>query len=228
MSSFSKILTSYSKHPIQILDTSIPLEKYKLLDLSKGNSDLQYINITDPDACEGYIRRMLKETNGEVAYGGYLEQRNLYADKAGFSANPAAQRNVHLGVDYWCDAGTKVIVPLTGTVHSFRNNDTIGDYGPTIILAHEALGYRFYTLYGHLSLNSFDGLEIGKRFEAGMQLGTLGTADINVNYAPHLHFQIIQDIQGYQGDYPGVCAQTDLGYYRQNCPNPNLLLKIGT
>lgn len=228
MNSFSKILSSYSKHPIQILDTSIPLEKYKSLNLSSGNSDLQYINITDPDDCEAYINKILEDNKGQVAYGGYLEQRNLYADKASFSGNSVAQRNIHLGIDYWCDAGTMVIVPLSGTVHSYRNNDTVGNYGPTILLEHELHGYRFYTLYGHLSLDSLNGLEIGKRFDAGTVLGTLGTPDINVNYAPHLHFQIIRDMEGYMGDYPGVCSHTDLDYYMKNCPNPNLLLKIGT
>lgn len=227
MESFLDVLQSYSKYPIAILDTTIPLKKYKPLNLSSTNTELQTINITDPNMCESYINDILKSKNGQVAYGGYLEQRNLYADKVSFSSNPEAQRNIHLGIDYWCDAGTKVIVPLSGAVHSFKNNDTIGDYGPTLLLEHELYGYRFYTLYGHLSLESLDGLEIGMHFDRGTVLGTLGTSDINVNYAPHLHFQIIQDIKGYMGDYPGVCSLTDLDYYKKNCPDPNLLLKIG-
>jgi murein DD-endopeptidase MepM/ murein hydrolase activator NlpD len=227
MESFSTILASYSKCPIAILDSTIPLVTYKRLDLSVSNIDLKSVNITDPIECEAYINKVLKRENGRVGYGGYLEQRNLYADKAGFSGNAAIQRNIHLGIDYWCEAGTKVVVPLSGSVHSFKNNTTIGDYGPTIVLAHELKGYRFYTLYGHLSLKSLDGLQIGQQFDAGFVLGTLGSVDINVNYAPHLHFQIIQDIEGYVGDYPGVCSRTDLDYYKKNCPDPNLLLKIG-
>lgn len=227
MESFSTALASYSGYPISILDASIPLVSYRPLDLSTSNTDLKTIQITDPEVCEEYINTLLKNNTGRVAYGGYLEQRNLYADKASFSGNPAAQRNIHLGVDFWCTAGTTVIVPLTGTVHSFKNNDTMGDYGPTVVLAHELQGYRFYTLYGHLSLESLDGLEIGKHFNAGTVLGSLGTADINVNYAPHLHFQIIRDLETYFGDYPGVCSWKDLDYYKQNCPDPNLLLKIG-
>ncbi|MFD0797049.1 peptidoglycan DD-metalloendopeptidase family protein [Maribacter chungangensis] len=227
MKSFLEVLSSYTKHPIAILDNAIPLENYKPLDLSVSNIDLKAIDITDPIACEQYINDLLEGSHGNVAYGGYLEQRNLYADKAGFSGSPDAKRNIHLGVDYWCAAGTKVIVPISGTVHSFKNNNTSGDYGPTIILAHKLKGYRFYTLYGHLSVESLDGLEIGKQFDAGTVLGTLGTADINVNYAPHLHFQLVQDIGGYFGDYPGVCALTDLEYYKKNCPDPNLLLNIG-
>ncbi|WP_339838493.1 hypothetical protein [uncultured Maribacter sp.] len=60
----------------------------------------------------------------------------------------------------------------------------------------------FYTLYGHLSIDSLDGLFINKQFNAGEILGRLGTPNINVNYAPHLHFQIIRDLQGNMGDYP--------------------------
>jgi murein DD-endopeptidase MepM/ murein hydrolase activator NlpD len=228
MESFSTVLASYSNNPIRILDTAIPLEGYKGLNLSITNTDLKSVNITDPIACEAYITKVVEDKKGKVAYGGYLEQRNLYADKASFSGNSEAQRNIHLGIDYWCAAGTKVIAPLFGSVHSFKNNATVGDYGPTIILEHKLQGYRFYTLYGHLSLESLQNLQIGKQFEAGSLLGTLGTAAINVNYAPHLHFQIIQDIQGYQGDYPGVSSLTDLDYYKKNCPDPNLLLKIGS
>lgn len=227
METFSTVLTSYSEHPITLLDAAIPMENYKSLDLSVSNADLKSVDITDPTECERYIDKVLERKNGKVAYGGYLEQRNLYTDKASFSGSPDAQRNIHLGIDYWCAAGTKVVTPLSGTVHSFKNNNTSGDYGPTIILLHEVKGYRFYTLYGHLSLESLDGLEIGKQFDAGTELGSLGTADINVNYAPHLHFQLIRDIESYVGDYPGVCSQKDLDYYKKNCPDPNLLLKIG-
>lgn len=226
MESFSTVLTSYSEHPITLLDTAIPLEKYKPVDLNSSNIDLESVNIIDPTECERYIDKILELKNGKVAYGGYLEQRNLYADKASFSGSPGAQRNIHLGIDYWCTAGTKVITPVSGTVHSFKNNNTSGDYGPTIILLHEVKGYRFYTLYGHLSLESLDRLAKGKHFDAGTVLGTLGTADINVNYAPHLHFQIIRDIETYFGDYPGVCCRKDLDYYKKNCPDPNLLLNL--
>lgn len=227
MQSFLEALSSYSQHSINILDKEISLEKYKRLDLSTTNRDLQSIHITNPSDCERYINSVLQKQHGQVAYGGYLEQRNLYADKVSFASKPKAQRNIHLGIDYWCSAGTKVVAPLSGTLHGYKNNRSIGDYGPTILLQHEIQGNSFYTLYGHLSLESLDGLEIGQRFDAGMILGTLGASDINVNYAPHLHFQIIQDIEGYVGDYPGVCSRTDLEYYKKNCPDPNILLKIG-
>ncbi len=216
-----------STSPVAILEESISFEKYVPINLSKDNPDLYGLDIAKPDVCQAYISKVLKRNAGKVAYGGYLEVRNLYNDKGSFSNSHKIQRNIHLGIDYWCSAGTAVITPLDGTVHSFRNNAVTGDYGPTIILQHIVDGFIFYSLYGHLSIDSLKGLYVGKHFAKGETLARLGTPDINVNYAPHLHFQLIMDIQEYSGDYPGVCAVENMDFYKQNCPDPNLLLKIG-
>lgn len=226
MNELEQLLFSYSEKSIPILDEALPIENYVSLDLSSSNSDLNGVNITDPNECQSYIDSILKRQGGKVAHGGYLEQRNLYADKSGFNEKTQPPRNIHLGIDYWAPAGTKVITPLDGVVHSFKNNAIRGDYGPTIILEHNIQGLVFYTLYGHLSLESLEGLSVGKEFRVGSILATLGTPEINVNYATHLHLQVIQDLKGYEGDYPGVCAQVDLDFYKKNCPDPNLLLKI--
>ena len=227
MNSFAQQLSLLSETPVPILDESIPLEAYVPIDLSVDNRDLKHLNITDPDVCQSYIDEVLNSQGGSIAYGGYLEHRNLYGDKASFSNGNTGRRDIHLGIDYWCTAGARVMVPIDGTVHSFKTNINIGDYGPTIILEHKVDGIIFYTLYGHLAIASLDGLTVGKVFRKGEVLATLGTPDINVNYAPHLHFQIIKDLGDFSGDYPGVCSPDSLDFYRENCPNPNLLLKIG-
>lgn len=213
------------KSQISLFESSLSFDQFSCLDLSTSNKELKNIDITNPMICQLYIDTILERNKAKVAYGGYLEQRNLYNDKSSFSSksNP---RNIHLGMDFWTKAGTKVITPLKGKVHSFQNNSTIGDYGPTIILQHRYKEFTFHTLYGHLSIESIAHLHVGQVFEAGMTLATLGTTDINVNYAPHLHFQIIIDLEGKHGDYPGVCSEEDLEFYSQNCPDPNLLLNI--
>ncbi|MDP2526939.1 peptidoglycan DD-metalloendopeptidase family protein [Maribacter dokdonensis] len=226
MNELQKVLDSYSLHSIGILDSTIPMNKYILLNLSKSNEALLDVDITNPVTCQSYIDTVVKSKDGIVAYGGYLEERNLYADKDGFSAAHKPKRNIHLGIDFWTNAGTKVLAPIDGKVHSFKNNNVVGDYGPTIILEHTLHHITFYTLYGHLSIESLTGLFKGKVFRAGETLAKLGTPDINVNYAPHLHFQIIKDLEGNEGDYPGVCAVENLQHYKFNCPNPNYLLKI--
>lgn len=215
-----------SKEPILILDDIIPIQKYVPIDLSIDNSELLTFDITDPDACRAYIDIVLERNNALVAYGGYLEQRNLYNDVEGFSGMAEDQRNIHLGMDFWAEATTQVMVPISGKVHSFKNNRVKGDYGPTIVLVHEVEGTAFHTLYGHLSLESLENLYIGKEFQQGEVLATLGTPEINVGYAPHLHFQVIRNIGEYKGDYPGVCTIKNMEYYAKNCPNPNFLLKV--
>ena len=198
------LLNTISKAPIPILDDTISLKKYHPIDLSITNTVLHEIDITDPFECQKYIEKVLDKGNAEVAYGGYLEKRNLYLSSERFSGNEA--RNIHLGMDFWCSADTKVMTPMRGTVHSFKNNRDMGNYGPTIILQHAVQNTVFYTLYGHLSEQSLENLYIGKMFDQGEKLATLGDTPINVNYAPHLHFQLIYDIQGFNGDYPGVCS----------------------
>jgi hypothetical protein len=226
MNELEKLLSEYSQKSISILDAQILFKKYCKLDLSTSNRSLNTIAITDPEECQHYINTVLTLNKATVAFGGYLEKRNLYADKTNFSKDSITARNIHLGIDYWSAAGTKVVAPIEGKVHSFKNNNVIGDYGPTIILEHMLKGIPFYTLYGHLSLNSIVHLKVGQVIKSGACIGFLGTPDVNVNYAPHLHFQIIKSIQGNFGDYPGVCNELNLEFYKNNCPNPNLLLKI--
>lgn len=54
----------------------------------------------------------------------------------------------------------------------------------------------------------------------GDAIAQLGGPQENGNYAPHLHFQIILSIDDKKGDYPGVCSEKELQFYKENCPNP--------
>ncbi len=75
-------------------------------------------------------------------------------------------------------------------------------------------------------LKALRNIKIGTVFKKGEQIATLGDSSVNGGYSPHLHFQIIKNIDDYLSDYPGVCSKKDLVYYLENCPDPNLLLKI--
>jgi murein DD-endopeptidase MepM/ murein hydrolase activator NlpD len=221
LSIISDFLSSLKADPV--LEPAIAFASYTPLDLSADNPRLEGIDLGDPEACQAYIDSVLGQTGGRVAYGGYLERRNLYRGNTGFEGN-GEPRDVHLGVDFWMEAGTRVFAPISGTVHSFKNNAAKGDYGPTILLEHSVENKRFYTLYGHLSVESLSGLYPGKPIGAGEVLATLGTSEVNVHYAPHLHFQIILDLEGKQGDYPGVCRASEVAFYQANCPDPMTLL----
>ena len=211
---------------VKVIDNSISYTEYIPLDLSVSNIELSKLAIDDATIFEEFIEEKLLKNNAKVAFGGYNEERNLYKRSTVFNDNQTEERNIHIGLDLWIKAGTPVLAALDGTVHSFNYNNNLGDYGPTILLKHSIKDQSFYTLYGHLSLESIATIKVGDFFTKGQQLGTLGDVSVNGNYAPHLHFQIIKDIATNIGDYPGVCSKKDLNYYIENCPDPNLLLKI--
>ncbi|WP_339624562.1 peptidoglycan DD-metalloendopeptidase family protein [uncultured Winogradskyella sp.] len=225
MSVFQTVLKSLKAH--SVLDASITKNAYVALDLSIHNSHLKTVNIAVSEDLETYVWDYMVSNNAKVAYGGYLETRSIYQRSTYFNQeNPETERNIHLGVDLWIEAGTPIYAPLEGTLHSFKNNTNYGDYGPTIILKHQVRDVEFYTLYGHLSLESLEHLKLGAKVKQGQQIATLGTAEINGDYPPHLHFQVIKDMQHFVGDYPGVSNLLDLDFYKQNCPDPNLLLGL--
>lgn len=215
-----------SQVDVKVIDSSIDYCDYTAIDLSETNTELTKINTTDALAFEEFIENYLTKNNAQVAYGGYQEIRTIYKRSTVFNNNQSEERNIHIGLDLWIKAGTIVLAALDGTIHSFQNNTAIGDYGPTIILEHHIQNHTFFTLYGHLSLESLDNKKVGDIVKQGQKIASLGLPPINGDYAPHLHFQIIIDIQNKKGDYPGVCSYKDLNFYAENCPNPNLLLKL--
>lgn len=211
---------------VKVIDGQIDYSHYIPLDLSTTNEKFQQLKIGTSSEFEAYIESYLTENGAKVAYGGYNEIRNLYKRSTIFNDQSAEERNIHLGLDLWIKAGTAVLAAIDGFVHSFNYNTGLGDYGPTIILEHTVENQKFYTLYGHLSLESISQLSIGDFFAKGQLLATLGDARVNGDYAPHLHFQIIKEILNASGDYPGVCSAKDQMRFLENCPDPNLLLKI--
>ena len=162
---------------------------------------------------------------GILRAGGYDEDRAIYAGEA-FTGGDEP-RTIHLGLDIAAPAGAEVCAPLAGTVHSFQDNAAAFDYGPTIILEHAvAPDLTFHTLYGHLSRESLADLAVGRAFAAGERLAALGTAEVNGNWPPHLHFQIILDIADGRGDFPGVFRKSQRDLWRRICPDPGPLLGI--
>ena len=210
----------------KVIDSTIDYSEYIPLDLSVINKELGEKKTKNASDFEVYIQNYLEKNNVKVAYGGYIETRNMYKRSSIFKKDSQPERDIHIGLDLWIKAGTVVLAALDGKVHSFKNNIGMGDYGPTIILEHQIEDEIFYTLYAHLSLESIQNLVVGTFFKKGENLATLGNSVVNGDYPPHLHFQIIRDIDNYWGDYPGVCNINDLNFYIENCPDPNLLLKI--
>lgn len=174
---------------------------------------------------------LMNAANVKIGVGRYDEARMLYVTPL-FDADSSAsslgeRRTVHLGIDLFVEADSAVYAPLAGEVYAFHNNAAPLDYGPVIILKHEPEnGQTFFTLYGHLSQGSIDGLRVGQRFEAGQLLGSVGAPPVNGGWTPHLHFQIITDLLDLDCDFPGVCRASEREIWREFSPDPNLILGI--
>ncbi|MDX5436120.1 MAG: peptidoglycan DD-metalloendopeptidase family protein, partial [Pontibacter sp.] len=185
---------------------------------------LQQTDLKDTADFARAVNQMLQQKGANAGVGGYLEDRFIYRRSSHFIAS-SDSRNLHLGIDVWLAAGTAVFTPLEATVHSFQDNNNFGDYGPTIILEHELEGVTFYTLYGHLSRTSLEGLQEGQRFARGAKIAEVGPYPENGDWPPHLHFQIMCSMEGKRGDFPGVAMAAERSKYEALCPDPNLILQ---
>jgi len=195
------------------------IKNTKVLDLTSNNQELKKIN---PHSKE-FTDYIFNKLNGRIGIGKYNENRTIYNQSGLFSTEA---RTVHLGIDLWVKKNTSILAILDSKIHSFHNNNHFGDYGPTIILEHEECGLKFYTLYGHLTEDSLNGIDKGQIIRKGKQFAKVGSEKVNGNWPPHLHFQIILDMQGKEGDFPGVASATDRQKYLKICPDSNLLLRI--
>ena len=200
--------------------------KYYKLDLSTSNKNLTLETCGTSDKLGRYIADVLKHNHSTMAFGGYNEERAIYKRSTIFNDNESEERNIHIGLDLWAPPRTPVFAAFDGEIHSFNYNRGQGNYGPTIIISHEIENIKFYTLYGHLDIPAISDLAIGDKILQGQQIAVLGDESVNGDYPAHLHFQIINDIANFAGDYPGVCTKSETEYYLSNCPDPNLLLKI--
>jgi 4-aminobutyrate aminotransferase-like enzyme/Ser/Thr protein kinase RdoA (MazF antagonist) len=176
----------------------------------------------------------------KILAGGYLEPRPLYSTKA-FEIegnNGYEYRTVHLGVDFWLKENTPIHAPLDGEIVGCAYNGADKDYGGVIILEHKVLNpdstgkddkyLVFHTLYGHLSKKSVLKGRIGKKIKKGKKLGFLGDPSENGNWTPHLHFQIMLDLLGYENDFPGVAVPSKIDVWSAISPDPNLFFKERT
>lgn len=203
-------------------------DKLLAMDFTAGNTALKEEILNDTTQFTHWINQQLAENGARYGIGGYAEHRTIYSRSHVFDGTNVNEepRRLHLGADIWGKPYTAVKSPMDGIVHSFAFNDRFGDYGATIILSHQIEGTSFHSLYGHLSLNSIKNLREGDRVEAGDIIAEFGIPIENGHWPPHLHFQLIKDLQGNKGDYPGVCKFSEREMYLNNCPDPDLVLQL--
>jgi murein DD-endopeptidase MepM/ murein hydrolase activator NlpD len=207
-----------------VVDFNPASDQLYAFDLTSDNTELTDDILKDTRLFSGWTEQKLKTEGARYGIGGYNEHRSIYNRSSHFDTTDEPRR-LHLGVDIWGPAGTAVFNFYEATVHSFKNNNQFGDYGGTIILKYTLDGLVLYALYGHLSLASLDGLENGQTIQAGQLFAEFGNIEENGNWPPHLHFQLMFEMDGKAGDYPGVCQLSKKDIYLQNCPDPGFILR---
>ena len=207
----------------KVIDFNAHTDRLYHLNLTADNTELTEELYSDTLKFTRWIDHKLSDNNCRYGVGGYLEHRTMY-DKSSLFDTSAEPRRLHLGVDIWGAEGTAVYSPLPGKIHSFNDNANFGDYGPTIILEHDLDGLTLYSLYGHLSRESIEGLIIGSKIGINEKIGSFGNSMENGQWPPHLHFQLMLDMEGMQGDYPGVCRYSEKEKFKKNIPDPQLIL----
>ncbi len=215
--------------PLDLTKTSV-----HVFDLSTDSQE--FPNGPDPEDAEGWTSLLfdkLDEVRAEVGVGRYDEVRQWYTSDIfrDPTTDPPEWRTVHLGIDLFLRPGTPVLAPFDAVVHSVANNVGNLDYGPTVVLEHQFTvetedTYQFWTLFGHLAEEEVSQLSPGQRLSRGEPFVRIGDFPVNGNWAPHLHFQIIADLLGMEGNFPGVALPSQRALWLALSPDPNLILGI--
>jgi 4-aminobutyrate aminotransferase-like enzyme/Ser/Thr protein kinase RdoA (MazF antagonist) len=212
-----------------ILDMDVRTAPGKVFDLSVGSTFLG----ADPAAFETStltekIFHEMKRAGASFGVGRYDEPRSLYSSSLFGSGHLTEERRtVHLGIDLFVEPGASLRAPLEGVVHALADNSAPLDYGPVVILRHETgVGEEFFTLYGHLTMETLGRLKVSQRIGRGEAFARVGAASENGGWTPHLHFQIILDLLELGTDFPGVAYASQRAVWTSLSPDPNVLLGI--
>jgi len=176
------------------------------------------------------LRKLQEQIPDKILTGGYLEIRPFYStEQYVCEGNSGPEyRSIHLGTDFWLNEGTAIYAPYDGIVYSIHNNDYARDYGPTLLLEHIFdNNKKFYTLYGHLGMPTFDIVKSGQSVKKGELLGIIGGHHENGGWAPHLHFQIMLDLLGNTNNFQGVALPSEKDIWACICPDPELIFGQG-
>ena len=227
-----KPITQYilNHEPASIIQGDLQKEPITVFDWSVGSLELGNVDtFHDVAKSTDYVFAKMRREKAVAGVGRYNEPRPVYTgDNYGLPANDVPlSRSIHLGIDLFLEAGAALFSPYAGKVKVIVNDIGDKEYGPLLILEHETdKGIPFYTLYGHLSMETLVRWKVGEEVEQGALIAHIGDFPENGNWVPHVHFQIITDLLNYTDDYPGVAAPEHRALWLSLCPDPNLILKM--
>ncbi|MAG56138.1 MAG: hypothetical protein CMJ83_07600 [Planctomycetes bacterium] len=206
----------------------VPDPTHHVLDLSVEGPGLG----RDGDTTAEVSRRMVRELEdaaATVGVGRYDEVRRCYLGSRfqTESDDSPERRTVHLGIDLFVPAGTPVCTPFAAEVATVQDNAGRLDYGPTVILRHRPPeGPEWWSLYGHLSREVVGRLSAGTQLGPGDAFAHVGPWPENGDWPPHVHFQIITDLLGRDGEFPGVAAPSTRDVWTSLSPDPGPILGL--
>lgn len=203
MADFYPLLGEQEQRPFAYIQITEEMRSFPYTDSTELNAGLKKCLSTFKSRFIGDV----------IPYGGYLEKRDFYQVSGHFTEGLV--RNIHLGIDIWKEAGSKIFCPYDAVVHSVAYNGAAQDYGWCLILQTKDV----HLLFGHMS-EDISHWQTGDLIKRGEVIGSLGHMHENGGWESHLHFQAILDMEGKMGDYPGVCAPSDFEHFSKNCPNP--------
>jgi 4-aminobutyrate aminotransferase-like enzyme/Ser/Thr protein kinase RdoA (MazF antagonist) len=178
----------------------------------------------DADAWTSLLFDRLRAAGAALGVGRWDETRGWYTtDAYRVDGDDGPEwRSVHIGLDLFAPPGTEVLTPLDGVVHAVRDNAAPLDYGPTVVLEHVVDGgaLRFHTLYGHLDPECLTRLGQGQHVQRGDLLARVGAPPRNGGWAPHVHVQVVADLLGRDGEFPGVARPSERVIWRSLSPDP--------
>ncbi|HVT52489.1 MAG TPA: aminotransferase class III-fold pyridoxal phosphate-dependent enzyme, partial [Dongiaceae bacterium] len=128
-----------------------------------------------------------------LGIGPWGEDRPVYT-AAAFQSRLAEgeRRSMHLGLDLFLPAGSALHAPLSGKIVDLFASDVPQDYGHAVLLEHTPeTGITFYSLWGHLSAATLEGLKVGATVEPGKIFAWMGAPAENGGWQPHVHLQLL-------------------------------------
>ncbi|GAB1307906.1 aminotransferase class III-fold pyridoxal phosphate-dependent enzyme [Urechidicola sp. KH5] len=220
-----------SQHNFVLSDLFPTINKNEihLLDLSVSSTWIGHqTEFNNLDYFQFKINELQKSVPQKIIAGGYLEPRPIYTStEYDTIGNKGSQsRTIHLGIDFWLPHHTPVHALFDGEIVIATNDAGNKEYGGLIVLKHQLENFSFFTLYGHLTVDSALQYKVGDKISKGTQIAILGNYPENGNWAPHLHFQIMLSLLDFTNDFPGVAYHSQIDIWKSLCPNPNLLFNL--
>lgn len=161
-------------------------------------------------------------------YGGWMENRTkLLSDVKYLRKNKTF---LHLGIDLSFDAGTMVFSIAEGPiVHIGTDSPLKGGWGGHVLQMIKFQGKPHLLIYCHLGfIQEKDRL---RTISKGDFLGLVGNKSENGGWGPHLHLQLVSDVDHVinwahfmDKEIDGYGKVKDISYWAKRCPDPTSLI----